>query len=281
MFRQPAFSGCLNKNKEPQRNMKKQTFLVALLAASGLAIATPQIDSKQVDILLQYFKTAPEINPQDLPPDEEIRKDLEQNLLRNEVFKQEAVKLGLDKLPDTQALLKKTENEVFAVRLTRYLAEEAKVDEQTLRDLYFKQNRLVLVQQVAFETQEQVQQAYDLLRKGLSFDELLTRFPNPAHSEFNKLVPIQAVPVPWQNILNNLKRGEVTREPLKYGNMYFIIKLAQEELNEQAPSFDKQKDMLRYMVTQQHVQERLREILKNNGVSIPVQDKKTDEPKDQ
>ena len=272
MFRQPAFSGCLNKNKEPQRNMKKQTFLVALLAASGLAIATPQIDSKQVDILLQYFKTAPEINPQDLPPDEEIRKDLEQNLLRNEVFKQEAVKLGLDKLPDTQALLKKTENEVFAVRLTRYLAEEAKVDEQ---------NRLVLVQQVAFETQEQVQQAYDLLRKGLSFDELLTRFPNPAHSEFNKLVPIQAVPVPWQNILNNLKRGEVTREPLKYGNMYFIIKLAQEELNEQAPSFDKQKDMLRYMVTQQHVQERLREILKNNGVSIPVQDEKTDEPKDQ
>ena len=260
MFRQPAFSGCLNKNKEPQRNMKKQTFLVALLAASGLAIATPQIDSKQVDILLQYFKTAPEINPQDLPPDEE---------------------LGLDKLPDTQALLKKTENEVFAVRLTRYLAEEAKVDEQTLRDLYFKQNRLVLVQQVAFETQEQVQQAYDLLRKGLSFDELLTRFPNPAHSEFNKLVPIQAVPVPWQNILNNLKRGEVTREPLKYGNMYFIIKLAQEELNEQAPSFDKQKDMLRYMVTQQHVQERLREILKNNGVSIPVQDEKTDEPKDQ
>ncbi len=242
--------------------MKKNTLIFILLALSGWAFATPKIDQKQLDILVNYLTKQHDISEQEKT---ELRNKLSEQIQRNAILAEQTIKLGLDKRADTQALLNNAKNDVYAARYIRYLIDENPISEHELREIYRRQTRLVRLQQVSFETEEEAKNAYSLLKKGLSFDELMQRYPNPEQNHFNEMISPNTLPSELAQLILTMERGQITPQPVHVGKYYFIFKLAQEEPNRNSPSFEQTRNDILQHETQDRVQTKINEILKANG----------------
>lgn len=245
--------------------MKKISFIIALTLTS-IATAAPQIDPKRVDTLLHYLKQSAQAQERQLPPDDQLRADLEQSLLRNEVLKEQAIKVGLDKLPDTQALLANAQAEVYASRFMHHLIEQEKIGEGELMLFYRKQNRLVRIEQVAFTDKAGAQAALDLLSKGLSFEELVKRYPNPQQSVLNQMISPTDLPEEFIPYVLNMTRGAITPQPVEYKGRFFLIKVAEESINPKTPPLEKIRDAMTMALKTERAQQKVRQILQQNGL---------------
>lgn len=250
--------------------MKKYIFFLTLLGTAGIAISAPKINEQNLNLIFNYIMQSPQLN-KELSNEEKakLREDLIYKMQYNAILKEQAIKVGLDKRADTQALVENAQAEIYAARFMRYLGDEIKISNKELENIYQKQTRLVRLQQVAFETLEESQVAYDLLKKGLSFEELMKRFPNPQQSNFNQFIAPTALPPEFAQPLVNMTRGEITSQPIQLGKHYFILKLMEETHDSKFPPFEQVKQEILQQEKQLRVQQKIKTILDNNGLTKP------------
>lgn len=241
--------------------------VAAVFAAAGLVAAkAPEIERGRIDSMVAQELQRMDAEPGTQRPDgAAIRKNVILQLQTAEVLKNEAVKAGLDKDAEVQNQLKNVEAQFYAMQYALYLERQTEVSEAELRADYERQTRVVKLQQVYFATAEEARKAQELLLKGMSFDELMKRYPNPEQA-FSDFISPQQLPPAMSRLIGGMTRGQITREPLHMDGKFYLFKLAASERNPEAPPFEQVKPLVAQQVKQQKVQEQIEKILKENGI---------------
>ncbi len=250
--------------------MKYKTLITACaLAAAGFAAAAqaPEIERGRIDSMVaQVLKQADaDPNATQRPDGAAIRKDVITQLQSFEILKNEALKAGLDKDAEVQNQLKNVEAQFYASQYVAYLERKVEVNETEVRQAYDQQTRVVRLQQVQFDSAEAARDAQALLLKGLSFDELMKRYPNP-EQQFTDYLSPQQLPPELGHIVSQMTRGQISAEPVKLGDKFYLFKLAAAERNPEAPPFDAVRSQLTQQAKQQKVQQQIEQLLKDNGL---------------
>ena len=196
--------------------MKQKRLLTFIaLALTGISIAAPQIDSARVDAMLEQFGNTEQ---NQLPPD--ARQQIEKTLAATDILKAEALKQGLDKQPAVQARWKNLEAQFYASQYEEHLVKTVSVSDSEALAAYGNLTRIVKLAQVRFATADEARAAQQLLLKGLSFEKLMERYPNPDQPTMQEPLPIGRLPVEIANIVGNMQKGDVSREPVAYQNEF-------------------------------------------------------------
>ncbi|MCF7521909.1 peptidyl-prolyl cis-trans isomerase [Neisseria sp. ZJ106] len=235
-------------------------------AAASLAVAAPEIAPERIDaavrtVLQQGGEAAAGADGK------VIRNQVTRQLQTLEVLKNEALKLGLDKDPEVQIHFKNMEAEFYAGQYTEYLQKQIEVSDAELRRFYDRKTLLIQLQEAAFPSEAAAQEALALLRKGLSFDELAKRYPSAEPTVPDHLFsPESKLPEPLQSVVENLNRGEVTREPVKLGDRFYLFKLSKTDRVPEAPPFELVRHELVRLLKEEQVAQQLKALLKANGL---------------
>nr|WP_225315133.1 peptidylprolyl isomerase [Neisseria zalophi] len=255
--------------------MMKKTYIftalaVALTTTGLLAAGTPpEIDRARIDSMVaQELQRADALPAAERPDGETLRKNVTTHLQTVEMLKNEAFKLGLEKLPEVQSQFKNAEAEFYAGQYVRYLENNTEVSEADLRTFYDQQTRLVKLQQVGFATQDEARKAQELLLKGLSFDDLMKRYPNPDQQQMDQFIPPQMLPPELAGIVNKMTRGQITADPVAMNGQFYLFKLAAAERNPDAQPFNQVRDLVAQQLKQQRVQQQIETLLKDNGIEV-------------
>lgn len=250
--------------------MKPQTAVIgtlAMLLASWVAAKAPDIDPARIDSIVKEVLQQADQNPNQTqkPDGAAIRKDVLIRLQTLEILKSEALKVGLDKDPEVQNQFKNMEASFYADQYTRYLERQAVVSDSELRRFYEQQTRMIKLQQVSFNSPEQARSAQDLLRKGLSFEELMKRYPNPEQT-FNHFIMPQQLPPVLGRMIEQMNRGDVSHEPVALDGKFYLFKLSAVEHNPDAQPFELVRHQIEQQAKQQKVGRQINQILENNGI---------------
>ena len=248
--------------------MKSKPLLTLItLAFASMAIAAPKIEPARIDSMVKQFMQQNPV-PVDAAQTAALRKQVEIQLQSAEILKDEALKVGLDKNRDVQIQLKNLEAQFYAAQYASYLESQVKIDENELRTLYDNMTRVIQLQQVRFKTAEEAKQAQQLLLKGLSFEDLMKRYPNP-DQQMNGLISTQQLPPEIAQVVNNMVRGEVSREPVAFNGEFYLLKIAVSERSTEAPPFEQAKGKLIQQAKQEKAQAQIIQLLKTNGITQP------------
>lgn len=248
--------------------MKSKPLLTLItLAFASMAIAAPKIEPARIDSMVKQFMQQNPV-PVDAAQTAALRKQVEIQLQSAEILKDEALKVGLDKNRDVQIQLKNLEAQFYAAQYASYLESQVKIDENELRTLYDNMTRVIQLQQVRFKTAEEAKQAQQLLLKGLSFEDLMKHYPNP-DQQMNGLISTQQLPPEIAQVVNNMVRGEVSREPVAFNGEFYLLKIAVSERSPEAPPFEQAKGKLIQQAKQEKAQAQIIQLLKANGITQP------------
>ncbi|UOO81519.1 peptidyl-prolyl cis-trans isomerase [Uruburuella testudinis] len=250
--------------------MKYKTLIAACaLAAAGFAVAAqaPEIERGRIDSMVAQVLQQADADPHAAhrPDGAAIRKEVTTQLQSFEVLKNAALKAGLDKDPEVQNQLKNLEAQFYASQYAAYLERNAEVSEADVRAAYDQQTRVIKLQQVQFDSPEAARAAQELLLKGMTFDELMKRYPNP-EQQFTDFVSPQQLPPELAQIAGQMTRGQITRDPLPLNGKFYLFKLAAAERNPEAPPFDAVKRQLTQQAKQQKAQAQIEQLLQDNGI---------------
>jgi len=180
-----------------------------------------------------YDAFAAEQKAQGAPDSPELQAAVKEELVRREILAQEAKKKGLDKNPNIQGQIELAKQ---AVLIRAFLSEHVKanpISEAQLKAEYdvIKNNlgsteyksRHILV-----EKEEDAKAIIAKLDKGEKFSELAKQFKDPGSKdnggELGWSSPKSYVK-PFADALQELKKGEVTKEPVKTEFGYHVIQL--------------------------------------------------------
>ena len=228
--------------------------LIALAAAGIAAAAAPKIDGARIDVLLkQMTEMAPEGAGE---PPADIRAQIEKSLAADEILKAEALKAGLDKQPEVRARWQNAEARFYADQYADHLAATVTVDDA------------VKLQQVGFPTEAEALAAQQLLLKGLSFEKLMERHPNPAQAQLAKPVALAELPPELAAAAAPMQRGEISRKPVPFQGGFYLLKIAAVEQAADAPPFDQLKDQIAALLKQRKTQEKIAALLKEHGIEM-------------
>lgn len=245
--------------------MKQKKTAAAVIAAmlAGFAAAkAPEIDPALVDTLVaQIMQQADRHAEQSQRPDgQAIRNDAVRRLQTLEVLKNRALKEGLDKDKDVQNRFKIAEASFYAEEYVRFLERSETVSESALRQFYERQIRMIKLQQVSFATEEEARQAQQLLLKGL-----MKRYPNDEQA-FDGFIMAQQLPEPLASQFAGMNRGDVTRNPVKLGERYYLFKLGAVGKNPDAQPFELVRNQLEQGLRQEKARLKIDALLEENGV---------------
>lgn len=241
--------------------------LALVLAGVALAAQAPQIDSGRIDSMVNQVLKQVKNNPQAAQQQDGklIRENVIKQLQSFEILKNEAIKIGLDKDSDIQNQLKNLEAEFYANQYIAHLERSTEVSEADIYRAYQEQTRMVQIQQVHFDSEAQAREAQALLLKGLSFEQLMQRYPNPEQDFKDFVSPQQLAPEIGQTVAQ-MTRGEVSRDPLMFNGKYYLLKVSADERNPNAPPYAEAKQQIEQQVKRQRVQEKITSILNANGL---------------
>ncbi len=251
--------------------MKKKTIaltslltLAAFTAGWALA-AAPQIAENRIAQQVKALQQQAAAQPDAPAPDaEQLRQYALKQLQATEVLKAAALRAGLDKNPDIQAQLANLEAEFYANAYAKHLAEQVSVSDAEARQLYAGMTQQIQLQHIRFASQADADAAQDLLRKGLSFEQLLARQPSSDNAQSNWISP-QQLPPQIADTVRSMTRGQIKTVPLG-DNGVLMLKISATRPAEGAPPFEQVKPRLIEQLQQQQAQQTIFKLLQENGI---------------
>lgn len=249
-------------------NYPIRTAAVLLAAVTGLAVAqAPEIAEARIDSMVKQLLQAADQNPNQTgnPDGKAIRQEVVKQLQSVEILKNEAIKAGLDKDAEVQARFQNMQAQFYAAEYAHALERDTEVSDAELRRLYDSQTRMIKLQQVSFASAQEARDAQNLLRKGLSFEELMKRHPNP-DQKFDSFIMPNQMPQTLAAVIEPLQRGDVTQQPVKLQDKFYLFKLSQVERNPDAQPFELVRNEIARQAKQQKVRRQIDDLLKANGI---------------
>ncbi|MDE3009591.1 MAG: peptidylprolyl isomerase [Pseudomonadota bacterium] len=188
-----------------------------------------------------------------------MRTDIRDQLINLQVIADEAVRLGLDKQPDTAAQLEVQRNQTLARAFQQHYTKSTQVDDAVLKAEYEKvrsgmgENEYK-AQHVLVKTEDEAKKIIADLDKGGDFDKIaaeqsLDTGSKEGGGHLDWAAP-QSYVKPFSEAMVALKKGQYTKTPVQTQFGWHVIKL-EDERALKAPSFDEVKDNLR----QSHLQQ--------------------------
>jgi len=157
-------------------------------------------------------------------------RDYLQTIIDKEIYLQEAVKRGLDKIPEVaQKLRKEKEDRVLRLLFKQEFIDKVSVEERELRAQYETTDKEseVKLRLIIVETQAEAEEILQSIHEGKDFSELaLTRSLHkstvPQGGELDGYLTPNRIPIYLQKYINALAVGECS-EPIRLPNGQFGI----------------------------------------------------------
>lgn len=280
--------------------MKKLILSLAALGACSLAFAETlatvngeKIDSSYIDKQVKILTSDPTPAVKDTP---ELREELLAQAIHNEIFKQAAVKRGVDKTEGYKAKLKEIEKEskkqgldkqpffkerleftrggLLAAELVRSLIESAKPTEKEIADEYkkyadfYKGTKKATFREIVVKDDAMAGLVYKDLKAGKPFaDVLQDRSIDPRKEQLKNddnlpslnFADVKALDPKLHDLLVKLKPGEYNKVPYQAGGDLHIFGVVSVSDAEIVP-LDKYKDTITMMLKEQMAEKQMRNI---------------------
>jgi peptidyl-prolyl cis-trans isomerase C len=255
-----------------------------LPADNSPAVATVNGTHISQNFFDQYIKAITGKASSELTPEQ--RSQALDNLVRAEVVGQEAAKDGIDKVPETAALLELTRLNVLQQAIAEKYLKDRKPTEQETRAEYETQVGSLAKQEyhakhILVATEPFAQKVVQRLEKGEKFEEVAKHESMDSSKDnggdlgwftSDKMVK------PFSDAIVTLKPGEYTHKPVQTQYGWHVIELV-ETRDLQAPPYDNVRQRLEQVVQAKKVKVYTDELLRNAKVEKKLEEKKADEPK--
>jgi peptidyl-prolyl cis-trans isomerase C len=208
------------------------------------------------------------------------------NLVRAEVVGQEAAKEGIDKVPETAALLELTRLNVLQNAIAEKYLKDRKATEQETRAEYETQVGTLAKQEyhakhILVATEPFAQKVVDRLQKGEKFEELAKKESMDSSKDnggdLGWFTPDKMVK-PFSDAVLALKPGEYTHKPVQTQYGWHVIELV-ETRDLQPPAYDSVRQRLEQVVQAKKVRAYTDELMRNAKIEKQLDDKKADAKK--
>ena len=225
--------------------------------AGTAAIATVNgapISPARFNFLLQQSQQ------QGQPDSPEVRKNLREKLIIEEIVAQEALKKGMDKLADVNTQIDLARQ---AILIRSYLQDYIKnnsISDDILKAEYDKiksqmGDKEYHARHILVEKEAEAKDIIAKLKKGEKFEKLAEKSKDPGSKakggDLGWAAPANFVPE-FSAAMTKLQKGQYTAEAVKSQFGYHIIKLEDSRVM-QAPPFDEVKQNLRQRAQQQQI----------------------------
>jgi peptidyl-prolyl cis-trans isomerase C len=206
------------------------------------------------------------------------------NLIRAQVVGQQAVKDGVDKVPETAALLELTRLNVLQQAVAEKYLKDKKPTEQELRAEYETQVSQLSKQEyhakhILVATEPFAQKVIDSLAKGAKFEDVAKKESMDSSKDnggdLGWFTPDKMVK-PFSDAVLTLKPGEYTKKPVQTQYGWHVIELV-ETRDLQPPSYDNVRQRLEQVVQSKKIKAYTDDLERNAKIEKKLpEDKKAD-----
>lgn len=256
--------------------MRSLSRLAALLVAGTLASATALAADKAKPFATVngqpiaqnlYDTVAAEQKAQGAPDTPEVKNAIKEQLVRIELLNQEAKKKGLDKKPDIAAQMELAKQAVLGrAFLADYVRAHPISDEQLKKDYDAIKSQLgsteFKARHILVESEDEAKAIIAKLNKGEKLADLAKQSKDPGSKDnggdLGWSSPNSYVK-PFADALQQLKKGEYTKQPVKTEHGYHVI-LLEDTRPLNPPSFEQVKPQLQQRASQQMVEQLINDL---------------------
>ena len=195
------------------------------------------------------------------PDSPELRKMIREDLINLEVMTQEAIKLGLNKEDDVIQELEMSRQSVLVRAFVLDYTKKHPVSEEQLQQEYDKLkaklgNKEFSARHILVATEDEAKAIIAQLGKKAKFEKLAEKSMDAGSAKnggaLGWAVPSNYVP-PFAEALQNLKKGEYTKQPVQSQFGWHVIKL--DDTRElKVPPFEELRPQLQQRLQQQAIQ---------------------------
>jgi len=198
---------------------------------------------------------------------EDLRKQVREELIRREILGQEARKKGFDKKPDVVGQMELAKD---AVLIRAYLQDFIKTHPVSDVQLKAEYDKIVKglgskeykARHVLVEKEDEAKAIIEKLKKGEKFEDLAKQSKDPGSKdkggELGWAPPANYVK-PFGDALTSLQKGKYTDKPVKTDFGYHVIEL-EDVRDMKLPGFEESKAGLQQRLQQQLVQQHIMEL---------------------
>lgn len=197
------------------------------------------------------------------PDTPEIRNQIRDLLIRNEIIAQEAVKKGLDKTPDVTTQLEISKQEVLLNAYVQDYFKANPVSEETLKKEYDAAkaqagDKEYKARHILVKDEAEAKQIIAQLKKKVSFEKLAAQKSiDPGTKgkggDLGWLSPGPNLAKPFGDALSKLKKGQLTDAPVQTQFGWHVI-LLDDERPTKIPAFEEAKNNIQQQLQNQAMQ---------------------------
>ncbi len=248
------------------------------------AIATVNGTNISQNFFEQYIKAITGKASSELTPEQ--RSQALDNLIRAEVVGQSAVKDGVDKTPETAALLELTRLNVLQQAVAENYLKDRKANEQELRAEYENQVGSLAKQEyhakhILVATEPFALKVIERLQKGEKFEDVAKKESMDSSKDnggdLGWFTPDKMVK-PFSDAVLSLKAGEYTHKPVQTQYGWHVIQLV-ETRDLQPPPYDNVRQRLEQVVQAKKVKSYTDELMRNAKIEKKLPEEKKPEDK--
>lgn len=227
----------------------------AVSAAAAVATVNgAPISQARFNFLLQQAQQ------QGQPDSPEVRKNLREKLIIEEVVAQEALKKGMDKSADVNTQIDLARQTILIRAYLQDYIKNNPLGDDVLKAEYEKiksqmGDKEYHARHILVEKEAEAKEIIAKLKKGEKFEKLAEKSKDPGSKakggDLGWAAPANFVPE-FSAAMTKLQKGQYTTEPVKSQFGYHIIKL-EDSRTMQAPPFDEVKQNLRQRAQQQQI----------------------------
>jgi peptidyl-prolyl cis-trans isomerase C len=227
----------------------------------------------------QYIKAITGKVTSDLTPEQ--RAQALDTLIRAQIVGQQAVKDGIDKVPETSALLELTRLNVLQQAVAEKYLKDRKPTEQELRAEYETQVGSLAKQEyhakhILVATEPFAQKVVEKLQKGEKFEDVAKHESMDSSKDnggdLGWFTPDKMVK-PFSDAVLALKPGEYTHKPIQTQYGWHVIELV-ETRDLQPPPYDNVRQRLEQVVQAKKVKAYTDDLMRNAKIEKKVADDK-------
>lgn len=250
-------------------------------AVSTAAVATVNgtpISQARFNFLLQQSQQ------QGQPDSPEVRKNLREKLIIEEIVAQEALKKGIDKLADVTTQIDLARQTILIRAYLQDYIKNTPIGDDVLKAEYDKiksqmGDKEYHARHILVEKEAEAKDIIAKLKKGEKFEKLAEKSKDPGSKakggDLGWAAPANFVPE-FSAAMTKLQKGQYTTEAVKSQFGWHIIKLEDSRVM-QAPPFDEVKQNLRQRAQQQQIDKMITDLrakAKVEETAAPAADKK-------
>lgn len=202
------------------------------------------------------------------PDTPEIRAAIRDTLINQEVVAQEAIKKGIDKLPEVAAQIDRQRQETLVNAFVQEYMKTNPVNDETMRKEYDRLKPTIPAKEfkarhILVEKEDEAKEVIALIKKGGSFEKIAAEKSKDTGSKGRggdlDWGPAARYVKPFGDALAKLKKGQMTDAAVQTEFGWHIIRLDDERATK-VPTFEEAKPQLQQGMQDQIVQKMLADL---------------------